>query len=72
MSQNLYQVAVSSNMSLAHRKWTHLGTVLAVSHRSAAYASGKGHGDVMAEHQDKHGVVFEFTGSVFVKVGFGS
>lgn len=72
MNENPYQVAVSSDKSLPHRKWNHLGTVWAVSHRSAAYASGKGSGDVIAEHPGEHGVVFEFPGSVFVKVGFGS
>ena len=72
MKQNPYQVAVSADKGSPHRKWTHLGTVWAESHRSAAYASGKGSGDVVAEHPDEHGVVFEFPDSVFVKVGFGS
>ena len=66
-----YQVAVSNDRHLLARKWDCLGTFRAASHRSAAFAASKS-GNVVAEHPDPRGVVFEFPNNVFVRVGFGA
>lgn len=62
-----YQVSTSPDRTLPHRKWHHLGTKHAVSHRSAAFLADA-EGSIVREWNDPVGVVYEFSSGSFVKV----
>lgn len=63
-----YQVASSRELDLEFRKWDHLGTHRRVTARDAAMRVGQG--DVVCEHVRHDRLVFEFSGGLFVAVGF--
>jgi hypothetical protein len=71
-----YQVAISTDKSLPHRKWDHQkGFQWSVSNLSAAYdfRASKGlKGDEVAGWSCAEGVIYQFPDGQFVKVGFGS
>jgi len=71
MNTKPYQVARSTDKSLVHRKWNHLGTFHAFSFRSAAYMVAVQcglKGDIVAEHCGPGGAIFEFPGNEFLCV----
>lgn len=74
MAVKPFQVAVSPDLDLPYHKWHCLGTCWAPTPRSAAYDTCRGrvNGDVVAAHSLSGLAIFEFPGSVFIRVGFGS
>ena len=56
-----YLVATTTKPDLIHRKWNHLGTLQAPSHRAAAYAAYKETGDIVGQSNNVHGVVYLFS-----------
>jgi hypothetical protein len=64
-----YQVASTTDPSLPYRKWNHHGTCYAPTHRSAAYNTYKGNGDIIDELTGSHGVIFRFSCGLSVSVG---
>lgn len=63
-----YQVATTTNPDLPYRKWDHLGTVYAVTHRSAALNIYKGEGEIVDERTTRDSVVFVFSCGMFISV----
>lgn len=71
-----FQVAISTDKLLRHRKWDHQkGFYLSVSPLSAAYdfRASKGlKGNEVARWACMEGVIYQFPDGQYVKVGFGS